>query len=229
MIEYLQTENRVLRAKLGKRRIRFTDTERRALGRKGRAIGRRALRELGCIVTPDTILRWYRQLVARKYDGSARRRPGRPRILADIEQLIVRMASENGSWGYTRIQGAIKNVGHRVGRSTVRRVLLANGLEPAPERGRRMPWKTFLRAHWSGLAAMDFFTVEALTPVGLVRYLVLFVIDVPTRRIQVCGIRHRPTGAWMLQMARNLTDVDDGFLVGSALSFSTCSPRAVLR
>ena len=138
--------------------------------------------------------------------------------MAEIEQLILRMASENGGWGYLRIQGALKNVGHhRVGRSTIRRVLLANGLEPAPERGRRTPWKTFLKAHWSGLAAMDFFTVEALTPVGLIRYLVLFVIDVPTRRIHVCGIRHRPTGAWMLQIARNLTDVDDGFLVGKSV------------
>ena len=80
-----------------------------------------------------------------------------------------------------------------------------------------MPWKTFLKAHRSGLVAMDFFSVEALTPVGLIRYLVLFAIDVPTRRIEICGIRHRPTGAWMRQIGRNLTAFDDGFLVGKKI------------
>ena len=105
VIDYLRTENRVLKSRLSKRRIRFTDAERRALGRKAKAVGRKAVRELGCIVSPDTLLRWHRQLVAKKYDGSARRGPAKRGIKPDVEQLIVRMALDNGGWGYSRIQG----------------------------------------------------------------------------------------------------------------------------
>ena len=214
VVEYLKAENRVLRVKLGRRRVRFTDAERRRLGRMGRAIGRRALQEVGSIVTPDTILRWYRELVAKKYTPRRGRHPGRPSIASDVRKLIVRMAVENGTWGYGRIQGALKNLGCVVGRTTIKRVLASEGLAPAPIRGRGTPWKAFIRAHWDGLAAMDFFTVEALTVVGLVRYHVLFVIDVASRHVHICGVRHRPTGRWMHQIARNLTDAEDGFLLG---------------
>ena len=213
VIEYLKAENRVLRSKLGGRRLRFTDAERRRLGRKGRAIGRRALQEVGCVVAPDTILRWYRELVAKKYTPRRGRR-GRPAIASAVRRLIVRMASENGSWGYGRIQGALKNLGCVVGRTTIKRILVSEGFAPAPIRGRSTPWKAFIQAHWDGLAAMDFFTVEALTVVGLVRYHVLFVIDVASRHVHICGVRHRPTGRWMHQIARNLTDAEDGFLLG---------------
>ena len=185
-------------------------------------------------MTPDTILGWYRELVAKKYTRGPGRRPGRPPIAAAIRDLIVRMACENGSWGYGRIQGALKNLGHAVGRTTIKRVLLSEGLAPALIRGRGMPWRTFRRAHWQGLAAMDFFTVEALTVVGLVRYHVLFVLDVASRRVQICGVRHRPTGEWMQQSARNLTDVQDGFLRGKRFvlhdrDLSTAASRRILK
>jgi putative transposase len=172
------------------------------------------LDEFAGLVTPDTILRWYRELIARKYDGSARRRTGRPTVAIDVEQLVVRMATENPSWGHTRLVGALGNLGHQVGRNTVKRVLLRHGLEPAPARGKRMPWKTFLRAHLGAIAAADFFSVEVLTVTGLVRYLVLFVIDLQTRRVQIGGVVRQPYGAWMTQVARNLTDGVDGFLIG---------------
>jgi hypothetical protein len=101
--------------------------------------------------------------VARKYDGSSRRGPGRPRTEEVIVELILRMAEENPRWGYTRIQGALSNLGHDIGRTTVKRILLENGIDPAPERGRRTSWATFLKAHWGAIAAIDFFTVEAVT------------------------------------------------------------------
>src|SRR5262249_13528131 len=135
MIEYLKAENRMLREKLDGRRLIFTDAERRLLARKAYAVGRKALRGLNPIVTPDTLLRWHRELVARKWTFVNRRRPGRPRTRAEIETLIVRMARENSGWGYTRIQGALRNVGHRVGGGTIRRILKEHGIEPAPMRG----------------------------------------------------------------------------------------------
>ena len=211
-IEYLKEENRVLREQLGGRRLRFTAAQRRRLAAKARTLGRDGLKEIADLVTPDTLLRWYKELIAKKYDGSQRRGPGRPRVLETIRELVVRMATENSTWGYTRICGALRNLGHDVGRNTVKRILAEHGLEPANERSKRMPWSTFLRAHWGAIAATDFFTVEVLTRHGLVRYFVLFVIDLKTRRVEIAGISHQPYDEWMKQMARNLTDVMDGFL-----------------
>jgi transposase InsO family protein len=125
------------------------------------------------------------------------------------------MARQNSIWGYTRIRGALYNLGHEVARNTIKRILLENGIDPAPLRNERMSWETFLKAHWGAIAATDFFTVEVLTRAGLVRYLVLFVIDLKTRRINISGIAPRPNGEWMQQMARNLTDDEDGFLKGA--------------
>ncbi len=126
------------------------------------------------------------------------------------------MARENPTWGYTRIRGALHNLGHHQGRSTFKRILDDHEMEPAPERGKRTPWASFLKAHWGAIAAADFFSVEVLTPRGLVRYAVLFVIDLKTRRVQIAGIVHEPYGAWMAQMARSLTHAVDGFFRGSS-------------
>ncbi len=122
------------------------------------------------------------------------------------------MAGENPGWGYTRIRGALRNIGHEIGRNTIKRILHENGIDPAPLR--KMPWNTFLRAHWGAIAATDF-SVEVLTRAGLVRYFVLFVIDLQTRRVEIAGIAQQPNGEWMKQIARNLTDADDGFLNGA--------------
>jgi len=214
MIEYLKAENQILREQAGDRRLRFTDDQRRRLAAKGRVLGRRALLELTGLVTPDTILRWYRELIAKKYDGTARRKTARPANSRDVRQLVVRFAKHNPGWGYTRIRGALHNLGHSLGRNTIKRILKEHGLDPAPSRGRQLPWKTFLKAHLGVTAATDFFTVEVLTLTGLVRYLVLFVIDLETRRVQIAGIVPQPDGRWMKQIARNLTDSVDGFLKG---------------
>ena len=212
LIGYLREENRVLLERLGK--VRLTDPERRRLARIGKVVGRKALGEVASLATPDTILRWYRELVARKYDGSSKRGLGRPGTAAEIVRLLVEMATRNTTWGYTRLQGALKNVGYEVGRNTIKRILRERGIEPAPLRRRRYSWATFIKAHLSGMAAADFFTVEVLSLLGLVRYHVLFVIDLATRKVEIAGMSRGPDGLWMDQMARNLLDAADGFLLG---------------
>jgi putative transposase len=134
-----------------------------------------------------------------------------------IEDLTVRMATENPRWGYTRIQGALKNLGHRVGRTTIADILKRNGIDPAPERGKRVTWKQFLSSHWDVLAAADFFTVEVWGLRGLVTCYVFFVIELATRRIEIAGITPGPSEAWMMQIGRNLTDPVEGFLADNKL------------
>ena len=159
-IDYLREENRVLREHLGPRPLRLTDAQRRRLAVRGQKLGRRILSQVAGIVTPDTILRWYRRLIAQQYDGSARRRRGRP-------MNPGRWPNSSYGWrgrirrGATRGSAAhIANLGHHIARNTVKRILHDHGIAPAPERNQRTPWKTFLQAHWEGLAAADLFTVE---------------------------------------------------------------------
>ena len=121
VIEFLQAENRLLKEKLGPKRIRFTDAERALLARKAKAVGRKALLKLDTVVSPDTLMRWHRRLVAQKWNFAHRWGPGRPGIMREISALIVRMAQENPKWGYTRIQGALANLRHRVGRGRCQR------------------------------------------------------------------------------------------------------------
>ena len=213
-IEYQREEIQLLRQKLGGRRLRFSDGDRRRLAVLGRKLGRRALGQVATVATPDTILRWYRELVAKKYDGSAKRGPGRPGTVTGVIRLLVRMARENPSWGYTRLRGALKNIGHELGRNTIKRILQEQGIDPAPTRKRRYSWETFIRAHLGAIAAADFFTVEVMGLFGLVRMYVFFVIDLASRKVEVAGICRQPDGLWMDQMARNLLDAVDGFLRG---------------
>src|ERR1700720_1773592 len=212
IVEFLQAENRLLRDRLRGRRIRFTDAERALLARKAKAVGRKALLELDTVVSPDTLLRWHRRLVAQKWNFTHRRDPGRPGIMRHIAELIVRMAQENPRWGYTRIQGALANLSHKVGRGTIANVLKRNGIEPSPERSRRTPWSTFLKTHWKVLAASDFLTVEVWTGRGLVTHYLLFIISLADRAVKIAGITTRPDEAWMLQIARNVTDSQAGAL-----------------
>jgi len=204
-LAYLIEENRLLRRQVGGRRLRFTDDERRRLAIRAHAVGRKALRELATIITPDTLLRWHRQLVAHKWTHT-RTPAGRRGVLAEIRQLVVRMAEENPTWGYTRMQGALKNLGHQVGRSTIARILKAHGLPPAPNRP--TSWQTFLRAHWGAIAGADFFTTEVWTWRGLVTLYTVFVIDLATRRVQMLGTTPYPAEAFMRQVVRTLTMAD---------------------
>jgi transposase InsO family protein len=204
-IEYLAAENRILKAQL-KGRLQLSDGERATLGEIGHRLGRNVLAEVATVARPDTILAWYRKLVARKFDGSkARRSPGRPRVKRAVEQLIVRMAKENRDWGYDRIVGALANLGYKVCDQTVGNVLQRHGLPPAPERKRTTTWSAFIRAHLALLAGTDFFTAEVLTLHGLVTYYVLFFIHLESRRVDIAGITVHPDEPWMQQMARNAT------------------------
>ena len=198
--EYLATENRILKAHLNGR-PRLLDAERAILGEIGHRLGRKVLSDVATVAKPDTILGWYRKLVARKFDGSkARRSPGRPRIKRAIEQLIVRMAEENRDWGYDRIAGALANLGYKVCDQTIGNVLQRHGLPPAPDRKRTTTWQAFIRIHLALLAGTDFFTAEALTPRGLVTYYVLFFIHLESRRVDIAGVTVHPDGQWMQQM-----------------------------
>jgi transposase InsO family protein len=205
-ITYLVEENRLLQRQLGTRRLRLTDDDRRRLAARAYRVGRATLREIATIATPDTLLRWHRRLIARKWTYA--RRPGRRNVLAEIRRLVVRIAEENPTWGYTRIQGALKNVGHRVGRSTIRRILKAAGLPPVPQRP--TSWQTFLNAHWGGIAAADFFTTEVWTWKGLVTYYTVFIIDLASRRVQILGSTPHPEALFMQQVVRTLTMAEAG-------------------
>ena len=213
-IEYLREENRVLREQLGNRRLRFNDDQRRRLAVRAKGLGRKLLAEVATLATPDTLLAWHRKLIAQKYDGHAKRRPGRPRTGEELESLVVRMAEENRAWGYRRLQGAIANLGHKLARSTIAAILRRHGIEPAPERSRKTTWKEFLAQHWELIVAADFFTVEVWTARGLKRFLVLFFIDLSTRRVEIAGIASRANGLWMSQIGRRVTDAVDGILQG---------------
>lgn len=210
-IAYLVEENRVLREQCQGRRLRLTAQQRRRLAVLGRALGRKALRQVATIVTSDTILKWHRQLVAAKWT-TVGRRVGRPPTMRAIRTLIVRMATANATWGYCRIQGELKKVGHRVARSTIAKTLKENGIAPSPDRP--TSWRTFLRAHAESIAATDFFTAEVWTARGLVTHYVLFVVHHATRAVQITGITTNPDEAFMAQVARNLMDPVDGFLRG---------------
>src|SRR5579871_6069295 len=214
MIDYLREENRVLREQLGRRRVRLNDNQRRRLATRAKGLGRKLLAEVATIVTPETLLAWHRKLIARKYDGSGKRGPGRPRTAGEIEALVVRMAEENRDWGYRRIQGAVSNLGHEIARSTIAEMLQRHGIEPAPERSRKTTWKEFLTRHWDLIVAADFFTVEVWTRRGLQRFMVLFFIELSTRKVETAGIATAANGLWMSQIGRNLTDTVDGLLSG---------------
>jgi transposase InsO family protein len=214
VIDYLQQENRVLREQLGGKRLRFNDDQRRRLAVRAKKLGWRMLTELTTIVTPATLLGWHRRLIARKYDGNRQRGPGRPRVIEEIQRLVIRMARENRDWGYRRIQGALANLGHEVAHGTIANILKEHGLEPSPERERKTTWKEFLSRHRAVIVAADFFTIEAWTRQGLTRFLVLFFIDLASRRVEIGGIARQANGLWMSQVARNLSDAEEGFLNG---------------
>ena len=203
--EYLVAENRILREQVNGRLL-LSDAEKKTLAEIGYRLGRKTLEDVANAAKPDTILGWYRKLVAQKFDGSkARRKVGRPQVDDDIEQLIVRMARENRSWGYDRIAGALANLGHKVSDQTVGNVLRRHGIPPAPQRKRTTTWAAFIRAHLAVLAGTDFFRVEVFTLRGLVTYYVLFFIHLESRKVDIAGITIHPNERWMQQMARNVT------------------------
>jgi transposase InsO family protein len=216
VIEYLRTENQVLKETHSKRRIRLNDDQRRRLAVRGKVLGRKVLGQIGATFSPDTILRWHRQLIAEKWDYSDRRKVvKRPRVQPEIVELVLRMARDNSSWGYDRIQGALANLRHNISDTTVGNILREHGIEPVQERKRPSTWKEFIKAHWDVLGAIDFTAIEVWTKSWLVTFHLLFVMEVATRRVHFAGCTISPDEKWMKQVARNLTDAVDGSLLGT--------------
>jgi putative transposase len=156
-VEYLIAENRILREKIGKKRILLTDDQRRRLAIKGKILGQKMLGELCTIVTQETILRWHRNLVAEKWDYSKHRnKTGRPKIDKELAELLLKIAKENPNWDYDRIQRALANRGYTISDTAIGNILKKHGFEPEPESKKQTTWKSFLEAHWDVSAAIDF-------------------------------------------------------------------------
>jgi hypothetical protein len=183
---------------------------------KAKALDKHVLSGVATLFSPDTLLRWYRDRVARKYDGTANRNPkgGRPAVSQEIIELILWFKRDNKGWGSRKIHGYLKYLGYKVSRSAVQSILISYGYDPDPERKYNTTWNEFIRSHMDVICATDFFSVELVTPRGLVRYFVMFVIELSTRRVHIAGITNQPTAVWTKQMARNLTNYEDGFLQG---------------
>jgi len=216
IIEYQDVQLQVLKEVIGKKRILLNDSQRRRLAVKGKILGWKRLHEIQTLFTPDTILRWHRQLIKKKWDYSGRRkRHGRPPVDKETRQLIVKLATENPDWGYDRIQGVLKNLGIDLADQTIGNILKENGIEPSPERSTKTSWKTFIKSHWDVLASIDFTTVEVWTRKGLITYYLLFVMGPKTRKVHFAGSTTNPNETWLKQIVLNLTDHEDGFLIGS--------------
>ena len=210
-IEYLIAENRILRDQIPKR-PRFTDAQRTTLATLGAKLGRNALEQVASIVTPETILRWHRRLVARKFDTSHQRKPttGRPPVDPAVVGQILILARDNPAWGYRKIAGALHGLDHALSHQTVKNILDEHGIDPAPKRKNTTSWSDFIKSHADCLLVTDFFTTEVWTAFGLVTHYVLFLIHLQTRRIYLAGVTPNPTDAWMRQVARNLTITGEG-------------------
>ena len=213
--EYLAAENEILRGKLCGR-LKLSNSERIRLAKIGKKIGIKALKDVATIVKPETILAWFRKLVASKFDGSKKRknRVGRPLTDSDIEVLVLRMSRENPTWGYDRIVGALANLGYQISDETVGNILKDHGILPPPGRQPQTSWADFITMHQDVITACDFFTTEVFTPAGLITFYVLFFIQIGSRRVHIAGMTPHPNEAWMKQVARNLTMDAWGFLQG---------------
>jgi putative transposase len=214
-IDYLKEQIRVLKEQQEKdKRILLDNRQRIRLAAKAKHLTRGLLETTTVLFTPETLLGWYRKLIAQKYDGSKNRRtPGRPKISQEIIDLVIRFKQENPRWGYTRIRDYIAHLGHKIGETTVKNILIENGYDPEPDLTCKTTWKEFLRSRWHVLAACDLFSVEPFVKGKLVRYLVFFAIHVATRKVEILGVDAQPNGPWMEQIARNVSG-EGGFLVG---------------
>jgi hypothetical protein len=214
-IDYLKEQVRTLKEQQEKdKRILLNNHQRIRLAAKAKRLTRRLMEGTSVLFTPDTVLAWYRRLIAQKYDGNKNcKNPGRPKISQEIIDLVIRFKEENPHWGYTRVRDYIVYLGYRIGETTVKNILLDNGYDPGPDLTRKTTWKQFLKSHWSVLAACDFFSIELLVKGKLIRCMVLFAMHLATRKVEILGIHAQPNGPWMEQIARNIT-CEDSFLAG---------------
>jgi hypothetical protein len=216
-IDYLREQVRVLLEQQEKqnKRILLSNRQRMRVAAKAKRLSRDMLEQCTVLFTPDTILGWFRKLIAAKYDGSAhRRKVGRPQITPEIINLVIRFKEENPRWGYQKIRDQMVYLGYTISKSTVKNILIENGYDPEPDLTVKSTWHEFIQSHWDVLAACDFFTIELLVGRKLVRCTVFFVLELATRKVFFAPIKPQPDGDYMKQMAKVLTDCDDGFLNG---------------
>ena len=216
-IDYLREQVRILVEHQEKqdKRIRLNNSQRMRVAAKAKRLSRQMLEQCTELFTPDTIMRWYRKLIAEKYDGSQNRTsPGRPQITQEIVDLVIQFKQENPRWGYQKITDQIVYLGYRISKSSVKNILIENGYDPEPDLTVRSTWHEFIKSHWDVLAACDFFTVELLIAHKLVRCTLFFVMELATRKVFFAPVKPQPDGEYMSQVVRILTDSEDGFLYG---------------
>jgi hypothetical protein len=216
-IDYLREQVRVLVEHQEKqnKRIVLTNSQRMRVAAKAKRLSRKMLEQCTELFTPDTVMRWYQKLISEKYDGSDKRgKVGRPQITAEIVNLVIKFKKENLRWGYQKITDQIKYLGYKISKTSVKNILIENGYDPEPDLTVRSTWHEFLSSHWDVMAACDFFTIELLVGRKLIRCTVFFVIEFSTRKVFFAPIKLQPDGNYMKQVARILTDCEDGFLKG---------------
>ena len=216
-IDYLREQVRVLveHQEKDNKRIILTNSQRMRVAAKAKKLSRKMLEQCTELFTPDTMMRWYHKLIAEKYNGSGNRgKVGRPQITAEIVNLVIRFKEENPRWGYQKITDQIEYLGFTISKTSVKNILIQNGYDPEPDLTVRSTWHEFLRSHWDVMTACDFFTIELLVGRKLIRCTVFFVIEFSTRKVFFGPIKLQPDGEYMRQVARILTDCEDGFLNG---------------
>ena len=216
-IDYLREQVRVLieHQERQHKRILLTDSQRMRVAAKAKRLSRKMLEQCTELFTPDTVMRWYRKLIAEKYDGSQNRRyAGRPPILQEVVDLVIRLKQENPRWGYKRIRDQVVYLGYTICKSSVKNILIEHGYDPEPDLTVRSTWHEFIRSHWDVLVSCDFFTVELLVGHRLVRCTLFFVMELATRKVFFAPVKLQPDGKYMRQVVRILTDSEDGFLYG---------------
>src|SRR5467141_2075920 len=209
VISYLIEENRVLREQMGNRRLKFNDDQRRRLAAKAKKLGRKMLGQVATIAAPETLLTWHRKLIAENRAGSPCRTPGRHPTRKEIAALAVRMAEENRSWGYRRIQGALANLGHDLAHNTVRNILKRHGIEPSPERARKTTWGEFLQRHWEQIVTSDFFRRDASECSRLASLAILCFMKLSTHRVDLTRTARGTDGLAMIQGICKVTYTTD--------------------
>ncbi len=220
-IDYLKEQVRVLIEQQEKqnKRILLTNSQQMRVAAKAKRLSRKMLEHCTELFAADTIMRWYRELVAQKYDGSENRTSlGRPQISQEIVNLVIRFKEENPRWGYQKITDQIVYLGHKISKSSVKNILIENSYDPEPDLTGRSTWHEFIKSHWDVLAACDLFTIELLVGRKLVRCTVFFVMELATRKVFCAPIKLQPDGAYMKQVAKLLVDSENGFLQGRRCS-----------
>lgn len=219
-IDYLREKveilEEVLEEKTGKSQPEFSALQKKRLAQRGRKLNEYLLSVVEPTFAPGTVHGWYRELIAEKYDstGDGQKKRGRKPISPEIVEKVLFFQERNPDWGYDRIAGTMKYLGYDVSASTVRKILNDRGIVPDPERRKRGDWQQFIETQQYVTAATDFATVERVTEHGLVREHLLFFMDIGSREVRLGGIVHSPDSNWTTQIARNMCDMWDGFLLG---------------